>query len=109
DRELHVARALAARGARLAQALEAPHAPFVAGAARLDAFPDPGFLLRPELVELGVHHRFDGELRALARLVRGEVAGEGEQAPAVELEDARGDAVEEGAVVGDVNAGGVGR
>ena len=46
--------ALAPRGALLAQALEPPHAAFVARAARLDALADPHFLLRPELVELAV-------------------------------------------------------
>ena len=93
--------ALAARGALVAQALQAPHAAFVARAARLDALADPDFLLRPELVELGVLDRLGGELRRLARLVGGEVAREGQQPAAVELDDARGDAVEEGAVVGD--------
>src|SRR5204863_4037494 len=47
DGEPDVARALAPRRALLAQALEPPHAAFVARAARPHAFPDPGFLLRP--------------------------------------------------------------
>ncbi len=46
-----------------------------------------------------------GELVALARLVRREVAGVGAQHAAVQLHDARGDAIEKGAVVGDDDAG----
>src|SRR6185369_7877619 len=58
DRELHVAGARPPLGPLLSQPLQAPHAPFVARATRLDALADPGFLLGPELVELAPHHGF---------------------------------------------------
>src|SRR5216684_8460820 len=107
DRELHVADARTARGALLAQALEALDSAFVARAPRLDAFADPGFFLRPELVELARGDRLGGELAGLDALVIGEVAGVGAQHAAIELEDARREAVEKGAVVRDDDRGGL--
>ena len=104
EAELDVAEALAPRGALLAQVLEPLHAAFVARAARLDALADPHFFLRPELVEAAVRDFFGGELVALARFVGGEVAGIGAQHAAIELDDARGHAVEERAVVRDDDA-----
>ena len=49
--------------------------------------------------------RFGGELVGLARLVGGEVAGIRAQQAAIELDDARGDAIEERAVVRDDDRG----
>ena len=70
-----------------------------------DALADPDLLLGPELVELARGDGFVGEERFFPFLIRGEVAGEGKEAAAVELEDARAGAVEEGAVVGDHDRG----
>src|SRR5690606_446475 len=61
----------------------------------------PRRLLGPEPVELALRHLLGGELAGPGPLVGREVAGKGSEAPAVELDDARGDAVEEGAVVRD--------
>ncbi len=85
----------------IAQRFESAHATFIASAARFDAFANPDFFLRPEFVELAVHHFFGGELLALARLVRREVAGVGTKQAAIELDDARRDAIQKRAVVGD--------
>ena len=52
ERELDVAEPRAPLGALAAQRLEPSHPAFVARAPRLDALADPGFFLRPELVEL---------------------------------------------------------
>ena len=70
ERELHVAEPRATLAALAAQRFEPAHAALVARAARLDPLADPGFLLRPELVELALRHRFGGELAGLARFVR---------------------------------------
>ena len=53
------------------------------------------------LSNLRLRDLFGGELLALARLVGGEVAGIAAQQAAIELDDARDDAIEKGAVVGD--------
>ena len=62
---------------------------------------DPDFFLRPELVELAIGDLLGRELLALARFVGGEVAGKGAQQAAIELDDARHDAIEERAIVRD--------
>ena len=90
------------RAARLARSSSRRRdAAFVARAARLDALADPDLLLRQQLVDLGVDHRFLRELLFLLRQVLLEVARVGAQLAAVELDDAGGDAIEEAAVVGD--------
>ncbi len=76
-----------------------------ARAPRLDAFTDPGFLLREELVELCGLFGFVLQPAGLAHQVFGEVAGKAHQPATVEFEDAAGDGVEEGAVVGDHHHG----
>ena len=53
------------------------------------------------LSALALIDRLLGELLLLLRLVLAEIAGVGAQLAAVEFDDAGGDAVEEGAVVGD--------
>src|SRR6185503_3383404 len=98
--ELHGAEALAPRGALLAQAHQAGDTAFVPRAPRLDAAANPRFLLRPELVELAPRDRLGGELALLPALEVRVVARVGPQQAAVELDDARGETVEEGAVVG---------
>src|SRR5690606_27781942 len=59
------------------------------------------FLLRQQLVELRVEGRLAGEFVGLARLVLRETARIRAQAPAIELDDAGRDAVEEAPVVRD--------
>ncbi len=92
---------IATRGALVAQRFESAHAAFVTSPASFDAFTNPDFFLRPELVELAIHHFFGGELLALARLVGREVAGIGAQQAAIELDDASDDPIQERAVVSD--------
>ena len=101
QRQLHLAQALAARGAFIAQRFQPPHAAFVAGAAGLNTFADPHFFLRPEFVELAVHHFFGGKLIGFARFVRGEVAGVGAQQAAIQFDNTRGHAIQKRAIVGD--------
>ena len=100
-----IAEPFAARRALDAQRFEPAHAAFVARATRLDAATDPDFFLRPELVELAIGDVFGRELLALARFVGGEVAGKAAQQAAIELDDARDDAIEERAVVRDHDRG----
>src|SRR6185503_7097993 len=77
---------------------------FVARAARLDALADPDFLLRPEAVELAVGDRFRSKVFLFLFLVNTEISRITSQNTPVQFQDARGDAVEEGAVVGDDDA-----
>ena len=103
QRELHFAQALAPRRAFITQCFQPAHAAFVAGAARLNAFAYPHFLLRPEFVKLAIGDGFIGQLIGLARFVRGEVAGIGAQQPAIEFDDARDDPIQKRAIMGDDN------
>src|SRR6185437_13603513 len=93
--------ALAPRGALHAQPLQPAHATFIPGAAGLDPFADPDFLLGPELVEAAARNLLGGELLLPCGLVRREIAGVGAKHAAVELHDASRDAIEEGAIVSD--------
>jgi hypothetical protein len=101
DAQLDLAGARAARGALLAQVLQARDAALVARAPRLDALADPGFLLRPEAVELAVGDGLGRQLFRFFLFIKRKIPGKGKKLPPVEFHDARGDAVEEGAVVGD--------
>jgi len=92
--------ALAARLALLAQPFQRAHASFVARAPRLDALPDPGFLLRQLLVELDRLRGLGIQHRLFAREERRIVAGPIHQAAAVHLDDARGQPAQERAVMG---------
>src|SRR5690606_38169710 len=96
-----LADALAARAALLAHRHQRAHPAFVARAAGLHAFPDPRLFLRQTLVEQRMGARLVGELRRLARRVRAVVAGPARQPAAVEVDDARGHAVDEAPVVAD--------
>ncbi len=95
----HLALAVAARRALLAQPFETAHPALVAGAARFDAFADPHFFLRQQLVELCVAHRLCRKLLRLAPLVIGETARIDREPAAVELDDAGDHAVEKRAIV----------
>ena len=82
-----------------------PHAALVAGAAGLDALADEDLLALEEPVEaLGLRH-LAGQLRAAALQVGGVVAGPRAEAAPLELDDAGGQPLEEGAVVGDEEEG----
>src|SRR6185369_339630 len=88
DGELHRSDALAPCRAFLAQMLESLHTAFVARAARLDAFADPDFFLRPEFLEAPVREILGHVDLRLALLVDGVIARKGAQDPAIELRDA---------------------
>jgi hypothetical protein len=75
ERKLHVAEPCAALAALAPQRVQPAHAAFVACPACLDPLAYPGFLLRPEPVELSLRNRFGGELVGLPRFVGAEVAG----------------------------------
>ncbi|MNS33755.1 hypothetical protein D3C72_658730 [compost metagenome] len=97
----HIALHLAPRralGAHGHQPLDTRHA---ARAARFHALADPHFLLRQQLVELGLLHCLGGQQFGLAGLVGREVAREGHQPAPVQFDDAGGHAVQEGAIVGN--------
>ena len=101
EREFDAAHLFATRGALVAQRFQSAHATFVARAAGFDAPANPDFFLRPELVELAIDDVLGRELFALARFVRGEVAGIRTQQAAIQLDDARDDAIEKRAIVSD--------
>jgi hypothetical protein len=101
DFESGAADALAAGLALHAQSLQAAHAPFVAGAPRLDALADPDLFLGQHLVEACPLQRLGGELVGLALEIGGEVAGIAAQLAAVQFDDAGGHGIQEPPVVGD--------
>src|SRR5581483_3728062 len=88
-------RALAAHGFELA------HAPFVAGAPRLDTPAYPRFVLGELLVELSRGTRLDLEHLVLLAQVVVEIAGEGRELPAIQLDDPGREMPQKRAVVGD--------
>ena len=96
---------LAPRRPLAAQLLEPPDAPHVARPARLDALADPDLLLGEELVELRVLLLLRGEQLRLPHQVLVVRAGVRTQLAAVEVDDARREALEEGSVVGDEEHG----
>ena len=99
EHELRLPDAVTAFAALAAHGLQRTYAAFVAGAARLDALADPDLLLGELAVELGVRLRLVLELQRLAHHVVVVVPGPRTQAPAVELDHARREAVDEGAIV----------
>ncbi len=92
---------LAARGALAAQLLERAHAALVARAPGLDALADPHFFLRQLLVEQRAFLRLGVRPLGLAPQVVLVVPGPAGQLAAVDLDDARGQRLQEGAVVGN--------
>ena len=105
--QVHPAQAFAPRRAFAPQRFEPQHAALVARPACLDALANPRLFLGQHLVGLGVDHGLVFQLAGLALLVRREIARIGEQAAAVELDDARGDRVEEAPVVADAHDGAI--
>jgi hypothetical protein len=101
ERKLHRSQQRAPRLALRAQRLEPAYPALVARAPGLHALANPGFLLREHLVELARAHLLVRQLLGLALLVFGVVARVRVEAPAVELDHAMRDAVEEAAVVRD--------
>ena len=99
--QLDLALYIAALGMGRAHRLQPLDAGDAAGTAGLDALPDPDFFLRQDLVEAGVEQRLVLQLVNLGGGEGGEVAGIVAQRAAVEFDDAVGDVVEKGAVVGD--------
>ena len=92
-----------ARSCRISNS--ALHASLVPGAPRLDALPQPDFLLGQFLVELLLAQRLVGQPLFLLPQERGVVARPGREASAIELHDPRGQALEEHAVVRDEHHG----
>src|SRR5207302_135086 len=103
--QLDVAEALAPRGPLNSQPLEPLYATLVAGAPRFDALADPNLLLLPELVEASPRGLLGAELLILARFVGAEVSRVRAQHAPIQLDDARRDAVEKRAVMGDHDGG----
>ncbi len=103
--QFHVAEAVETLGAFDAQPFQALHPPFVARAARFDAFADPDLFLGPEFIEAAACDLLRRELLVLALFVGSKVAGIGTQNPAIELDDSSRDPIEKGAVVSDDDRG----
>jgi hypothetical protein len=97
----HAAHGSAARLAFGPQFTQPDDAGLRAGAPGFHPFSDPDLFLRQQLVGLGLDHGFLRQLFFFLDLVGTEIAGVGAQLSPVELDDARGHAVQEGAVVGD--------
>ena len=91
--ELDTTHSVAPCFAARAQSLESRDAALAAGATRFDAFANPHLFAGQHFVGLGVDDGFLRELFFLLDLVLAEVARIRHQMPAVELNDARGDAV----------------
>jgi hypothetical protein len=70
ERKLDVAEPCAPLAALASQSFQPAHPAFVARPARLDPFADPGFLLRPESVELALRHRFGRRARRTSSIRR---------------------------------------
>jgi len=87
------------------QMLEPGNAADTARASCLDPFADPDFLLRQQLVGAGIRQRLLVEHELLALLICGKAAGETDQLAAIELDNARGHAIEENAIMGDHDDG----
>src|SRR6185369_16659901 len=99
--ELDAAQRLAPRGTPRTQSFQPGDTALSAGAPGLDALADPDFLLRQQLVGPCSDDGFLGQLFFLLQLVPGEVAGVGQQTDPIQLDDTRGNPVEENAVVRD--------
>ena len=85
----------------LAHGRQVAHPAFVTRAAGAYALAYPDFLLRQALVELRGFGVLNGQQGVFVLAVGRPVCGEAPQPPAVQLDDAGGQAVEEDAVVGD--------
>ncbi len=97
----HGADLIPPRRALLAHGHQRADAPFVSGTTRLDALPQPDLFLSQPLVELLLLHGLVGKPLLLAARKRRIVAGPGRELSAIELDDPRGQALQEGAVVRD--------
>src|SRR5690606_11937150 len=98
---LHVAGQLAPLRALAAHGLERGHAALVAGAARLDALPDPDLFLRQQFVEARVFLRLGVQALFAPAQVVFVVARPAAESAAVDLDDTGGQRTQEAAVVGD--------
>ena len=97
----HAAQRLAPAGALLAQRHQPRDAADAACAPRLHALAYPHLFLRQQLVGARAGHRLGLQLAQLGGLEGGQLAGVAAQLAAVELDDAGGHVVDEGAVVRD--------
>ncbi len=101
DLQPHLTERVAPLRALRAQALQPLDARHAARAPRFDTLADPLLLLRQQLVGARVGQRVGSELIFLEPFVGAEVAGVAAQHATIELDDARGHRIEEGAVMGD--------
>src|SRR5690606_15027435 len=99
ERQVDVAHAFAAFGAFDTQTFKPAYPPFVACAPRLDAFTDPDFFLGQEFVEAYLFQSFRFQPLRHAFLPLREVAGEAEQAAAVEFDNAGCNRIQEAPIV----------
>ena len=95
------ARALASGTALAAQRLQRANASLVARSPRLDARPNPDFLLRQLLVELRPLARLGGQRRFLANEIRVVIGAPVHEPAAIELDDPRREAAQKRAIVRD--------
>ena len=95
------AAAFAPFGALGPHGLERAHAPFVAGAPGLDALANPDFFLGQALVEQGVGLFLVGQHLFLALDEGVVIARPGGELAAIQIDDAGGQILQEGAVMGD--------
>jgi hypothetical protein len=101
DSQLHRALLLAPLPALHAQGLERAHASFVAGAARLDALPDPDFLLGQAFVEQGIGLGLGMQAFLAPAQVVVVVARPTRHLATVDLHDSCRQRTQEAAIVGD--------
>ena len=94
-----VPRAFSSRLSLDAQSLERSNSPFIAGSTRLDPLADPSFLLRELLIELAPGFGFGVQVSLFEHLVAVEITGITCELASVEIENARGDGAQEGAIV----------
>ncbi|MNQ66750.1 hypothetical protein D3C85_812500 [compost metagenome] len=99
--DIGLAGTLATLAAFDAQGLQGTYATFVTGAPGLDALADPDFFLGQALVEQRVGRLFSRQLLFLVYQEAGVVAVPVDQVAAVQFEDARGQVLQEGTVVGN--------
>ena len=105
DLQAHRGHLLAARRAFVAHRHERAHAAFVPRPAGLDALPQPDLLDGQTLVELLLLHGLVGEPLLFPAQKRLVVAGPRRELPAIDLDDARREPLEERAIVRDEHDG----
>ena len=96
-----MAQAIAPRRALHTQALQPPHAAFVARAPRFDAAAYPHLFFGEHLVEFFLAHRFDGEHVLFAFAIRRVVSRKITQDAAIQFDNTGSHAIEKASIVSD--------